>query len=133
MLFRSTDHAPHPYDAKEQEFDYAPFGVVGLETALGLALVELVDTGTLTLPGLVRCLTTNPAVIAHLPGGTLRTGAPGDVVVLDPDATWTVDPAFFFSKSRNTPFTGRTLRGQVRWTLVGGVVVHRMGDRPGLS
>lgn len=129
----ATDHAPHPYDAKEQEFDYAPFGVVGLETALGLALVELVDRGTLTLPQLVRCLTTRPAEIAHLPGGTLRKGAPADVVVLDPDATWTVDPALFFSKSRNTPFTGRKLRGQIRWTLVGGNVVHRMGDRPGLS
>jgi dihydroorotase len=129
----ATDHAPHPYDAKEQEFDYAPFGVVGLETALGIAMVELVERGTLSLPELVRCLTTRPAEIAHLPAGSLKAGSPGDVVVFDPDATWTVDPAFFFSKSRNTPFTGRALRGTVRWTLVAGTVVHRMDDRPGLS
>jgi dihydroorotase len=129
----ATDHAPHPYDAKEQEFDYAPFGVVGLETALGIAMVELVDRGTLGLPALVRCLTSRPAEIAHLPGGSLRAGGPADVAVFDPDATWAVDPAFFFSRSRNTPFAGRTVRGQIRWTLVGGVVVHRMGDRPGLS
>ena len=106
----ATDHAPHPYDAKEQEFDYAPFGVVGLETALGLGLVELVDTGVLTLPGLLRCLSSRPAELAHLPAGTLKQGAAADVTIFDPDATWTVDPAFFFSKSRNTPFTGRSLR-----------------------
>jgi len=129
----ATDHAPHPYDAKEQEFDYAPFGVVGLETALGMAMVELVDRGTLDLPDLVRCLTSRPAAIAHLPGGSLRSGGPADVTVFDPEATWEVDPAFFFSKSRNTPFAGRRVRGQIRWTLVGGIVVHRMGDRPGLS
>jgi dihydroorotase len=125
----ATDHAPHPYDAKEQEFDYAPFGVVGLETALGIAMVELVERGTLTLPELVRCLTTAPADIAHLPAGTLARGAAADVTVFDPAATWTVDPAFFFSKSRNTPFAGKALKGQVRYTIVGGRVVHRMGDR----
>jgi dihydroorotase len=129
----ATDHAPHPYDAKEQEFDYAPFGVVGLETALGLSLTELVETGLLTLPQLVRCLATRPAEVAHLPAGTLKKGAAADVVVFDPSATWTVDPAFFFSKSRNTPFAGRMLTGQVRWTLVGGRVVHRAGDRVGIS
>ena len=121
----ATDHAPHHYDAKEQEFDNAPFGVVGLETALGLALTELVEGGVLTLPQLVRCLSTRPAEIAHLPGGTLAQGAPADVVVFDPAAAWTVDPGRFYSKSRNTPFAGRTLRGLVRWTIVGGAVVHR--------
>jgi dihydroorotase len=120
----ATDHAPHPYDAKEQEFDFAPFGVVGLETALGLAMVELVEPGTLALPELVRRMATRPAEIAHLPGGTLRRGAPADVVVFDPAASWTVEPAAFFSKSRNTPFAGRVLKGRVRWTVVGGLVVH---------
>ena len=72
-----------------------------------------------------------PASLAHLPGGTLRPGQPADVVVFDPAAEWTVDPARFFSKSRNTPFGGRRLRGLVRWTIVGGRVVHRLGDRPG--
>jgi dihydroorotase len=123
----ATDHAPHHYDAKEQEFDNAPFGVVGLETALGVAITELVEGGTLSLAALVRCLSTRPAEVAHLPAGALAPGAPADVVVFDPTAEWTVDPARFFSKSRNTPFAGRKLRGRVRWTLVGGTVVHR-GD-----
>jgi len=121
----ATDHAPHHYDAKEQEFDNAPFGVVGLETALGVAITELVETRVLSLAQLVRCLATRPAEVAHLPAGTLAPGAPADVVVFDPAAAWTVDPARFFSKSRNTPFAGRTLRGLVRWTIVGGGVVHR--------
>ena len=125
----ATDHAPHPYDAKEAEFDNAPFGVVGLETALGVAIVELVERQVLTLPELVRRLSTRPAEIAHLNAGTLRQGAPADVVVFDPAAAWTVDPARFFSKSRNTPFAGRTLRGMVRWTMVGGHIVHRAGAR----
>jgi dihydroorotase len=120
----ATDHAPHPYDAKEQEFDFAPFGVVGLETALGLAMMELVERGILSLAELVRRMATRPAEIAHLPGGTLRPGAPADVVVFDPLAEWAVDPAAFFSKSRNTPFAGRRVRGRVRWTVVGGRVVH---------
>jgi dihydroorotase len=124
----ATDHAPHHYDAKEAEFDFAPFGVVGLETALGVALAELVEPAVLSLPTLVLRLTACPAKIAHLPAGTLAPGAPADVVVFDPAAAWTVVPASFFSKSRNTPFAGRQLRGVVRWTLVGGAIVHRAGD-----
>jgi dihydroorotase len=123
----ATDHAPHPYDAKEQEFDFAPFGVVGLETALGVVMVELVEKGTLTLSELVRRLSTRPAELAHLPGGTLAQGAPADVVVFDPAAPWTVEPGAFFSRSRNTPFAGRILKGRVRWTVVGGRVVHTAG------
>jgi dihydroorotase len=126
----ATDHAPHHYDAKEQEFDNAPFGVVGLETALGVVMTELVDGKVLDLSALVRCLATRPAEIAHLTAGTLAPGAPADVVVFDPAAQWTVEPAGFFSKSRNTPFAGRRLRSRVRWTIVGGAVVHRLGDRP---
>jgi dihydroorotase len=129
----ATDHAPHHYDAKEAEFDNAPFGVVGLETALALAITELVEPGVLTLPRLVERMASGPASLAHLSGGTLRPGQPADVVVFDPAAAWTVDPARFFSKSRNTPFGGRRLRGLVRWTLVGGVVVHTAGDRPDTS
>jgi len=121
----ATDHAPHHYDAKEQEFDNAPFGVVGLETALGIAITELVEGGSLSLPALVRCLSTRPAEVAHLSAGTLAPGAPADVVVFDPAAEWTVAPARFHSKSRNTPFAGRRLRGLVRWTIVGGNVAHR--------
>jgi len=127
----ATDHAPHHYDAKEAEFDNAPFGVVGLETALGLAITELVGPGVLSLPTLIDRMATRPARAFHLPGGTLRPGGPADVVVLDPAAEWVVDPGGFFSKSRNTPFAARRLRGVVRWTLVGGRVVHAAGDRPG--
>jgi dihydroorotase len=93
-----------------------------------VALAELVEPAVLSLPTLVLRLTACPAKIAHLPAGTLAPGAPADVVVFDPAAAWTVVPASFFSKSRNTPFAGRQLRGVVRWTLVGGAIVHRAGD-----
>ncbi|OGU03416.1 MAG: dihydroorotase [Gemmatimonadetes bacterium GWC2_71_10] len=126
----ATDHAPHHYDAKEAAFDDAPFGVVGLETALGIALTELVRPGMLALPALVDLLSRRPARVFNLAAGTLARGAAADVVVFDPAATWTVDPEAFFSKSRNTPFAGRELTGCVRCTAVGGTIVHRMGDRP---
>ncbi|KPJ98732.1 MAG: dihydroorotase [Gemmatimonas sp. SG8_28] len=121
----ATDHAPHHYEAKEREFDDAPFGVVGLETALGLGLSLLVDGGFLTLPALIDRMSTTPARIFHLPGGTLKRGAPADVVIFDPRATWVVDPSRFLSKSRNTPFTGWELRGRVERTMVAGRTVHQ--------
>ena len=121
----ATDHAPHHYDAKEREFDDAPNGIIGLETALGLAVSELVEGGLLTLPELVLRMSTLPARLFHLPGGTLATGAPGDVVVFDPAAEWEVRPERFASKSRNTPFTGRRLRGRAEVTIVGGEVVYQ--------
>ncbi|NIM52335.1 MAG: amidohydrolase family protein [Gemmatimonadales bacterium] len=119
----ATDHAPHHYESKEREFDDAPFGVVGLETALGLGVAELVAGGYLSLPELIARMSTRPADIFHLPGGTLRRGAVADVVVFDADREWVVDPARFRSKSRNTPFAGRTLRGWVERTIVGGQTV----------
>jgi dihydroorotase len=118
-----TDHAPHHYDAKEREFDDAPNGIIGLETALGLALTELVETGLLSLGGLVTRMSVMPARIFSLPGGTLAPGAPADVVVLDPVVEWTVQPEEFFSKSRNTPFGGRRLKGRAETTIVRGQVV----------
>ena len=121
----ATDHAPHHYDAKEREFDDAPNGIIGLETALGLAVSELVESGPLTLPELVLRMSTLPARLFHLPGGTLATGAPGDVVVFDPAAEWVVRPERFSSKSRNTPFAGRRLRGRAEVTVVGGEVVYQ--------
>ncbi|HEU4829278.1 MAG TPA: dihydroorotase [Gemmatimonadales bacterium] len=121
----ATDHAPHHYDAKEREFDDAPNGIIGLETALGLAVTELVESGLLTLPELVLRMSTLPARVFHLPGGTLATGAPGDVVVFDPSVEWEVRPDQFYSKSRNTPFAGRRLRGRVEVTIVGGEVVYQ--------
>jgi dihydroorotase len=120
----ASDHAPHHYDAKEREFDDAPFGIVGLETALGIGL-SLVEAGVLTLPELIRRMSTEPAHVFHLPGGTLAAGSPADVVVLDTGATWTVDVAQFRSKSRNSPFGGRTLKGRVLRTIVGGKTVFQ--------
>jgi dihydroorotase len=116
----ATDHAPHHYQGKEREFDDAPFGVVGLETALGVCMSELVQTGILSLSDMVDRLSCGPARIMGLEGGTLRPGSPADIVVFDPEERWTVDPAQFRSKSRNTPFAGRELRGRVRRTIVGG-------------
>jgi dihydroorotase len=120
-----TDHAPHHYDAKEREFDDAPNGIIGLETALGLAITELVETGILTLVQLVDRLSVAPARIFNLPGGSLAPGGPADVVVLDPAARWVVDPDAFFSKSRNTPFGGRQLVGRAEVTIVRGQVVFQ--------
>jgi dihydroorotase len=119
----ATDHAPHHYDEKEQAFEDAPFGLVGLETALGLAVSQLVEGGVLGLADLIQRMSTAPARAFHLPGGSLRAGAPADVTVFDPSEKWVVDPAEFVSKSRNTPFAGRTLVGRTRLTIVGGRLV----------
>ena len=122
----ASDHAPHAYDEKEAAFDDAPFGIVGLETAFGVAHTELVQGGVLTLPELIHRMSTAPARAFCLSGGTLAAGAPADVVVLDPTAHWTVDPSAFHSKSRNTPFAGRGLIGRATLTVVGGTVVHEL-------
>ena len=121
----ATDHAPHHYDAKEREFDEAPNGIIGLETALGLGLRELVKPGLLSLMELVELMSTRPARIFHLPGGTLATGAPADIVVFDPEVRWKVDPAKLYSKSRNTPWGGEEMVGAVEATLVDGRVVYQ--------
>jgi dihydroorotase len=121
----ATDHAPHHYDAKEREFDDAPNGIIGLETALGLSITELVGRGLLTLPQLLYRMSTAPARIFNLPAGTLATGAPADLVVIDPGVKWTVRPETFLSKSRNTPFAGRELTGRAELTIVRGQVAFR--------
>jgi dihydroorotase len=123
-----TDHAPHHYDAKEREFDDAPNGIIGLETALGLAVTELVETGLLTLVDLINRMSAMPARIFNLAGGTLAPGSAADVVVFDPAERWVVKPEEFFSKSRNTPFGGRELRGRTAVTIVRGNVVYQRGD-----
>jgi dihydroorotase len=120
----ASDHAPHAYDAKEAAFDDAPFGIVGLETAFGIAYSELVQGGVLTLPELLARMSTIPARAFRLSGGTLQPGAPADVVVLDVTTPWTVDPARFYSKSRNSPFSGRSLTGRALLTVVDGAIVH---------
>jgi len=120
----ASDHAPHAYDAKEAAFDDAPFGIVGLETAFGVAHTELVVKGVLTLPELLHRMSTAAAAVFRLPGGTLAPGAAADIVVLDVAARWLVDATAFFSKSRNTPFSGRALTGRAALTIVDGKVIH---------
>lgn len=122
----ATDHAPHHYDEKEAAFTDAPDGIVGLETALGLVLTHVVDEGVIDLAAMVERMSCQPARVFGLPGGTLAPGSVADVTVFDPEARWTVDPARFLSRSRNTPFVGWELRGQVRRTLVGGRTVFRV-------
>jgi dihydroorotase len=121
----ATDHAPHHYDEKEREFADAPNGIVGLETALSVNVTWLVKPGIIDLATLIDRMSTAPARVFHLPGGSLRKGSVGDVTVFDPDATWKVDPKRFVSKGRNTPYAGRELTGHVHYTIVGGRVVHR--------
>ena len=121
----ATDHAPHHYESKERDFDEAPFGITGLETALGLGITELVAPGTISLLDLVRRLSTDAAQIFGLLGGSLTRGTLADIVVFDPDAPWTVTADAFVSRSRNSPFLGRQLVGMVDRTLVGGVTVFQ--------
>jgi dihydroorotase len=125
----ATDHAPHHYDEKEQAFEDAPNGIVGLETALGLSLEELVHTRLIDLSTLIERMSSAPARALSLPGGTLAVGSPADVTIFDPLAEWVVDPVRFVSLSRNTPFTGRKLRGQPVRTIVGGLTVWRREER----
>jgi dihydroorotase len=122
----ATDHAPHHADEKALEYDRAPFGMTGLETAVGLALDRLVHTGVIALPRLVEMLSTNPARVFNLQDrGTLKVGAWGDVTIIDPELTWTFDAARSRSKSRNTPFDGWNMRGAAVATIVGGRIVYR--------
>jgi dihydroorotase len=122
----ATDHAPHHSDEKALEFDHAPFGITGLETAVGLALDRLVNGGRVGLERIVELFSVNPARIFRLEGrGTLKAGAWGDVTVLDPELRWTFDASRSKSKSRNTPFDNWTLHGAAVATIVAGRVVYR--------
>ncbi len=109
----ATDHAPHSIEEKEVEFDAAPFGILGLETALGLVMKQLVHPGILTLPQAIAKMTSNPASILRLQRGVLRKGAAASVTIFDPDVAWTVDKSALKSKSKNTPFDGWNLTGRV--------------------
>jgi dihydroorotase len=123
----ATDHAPHGVLDKQVEFEKGINGVVGLETALGLTLA-LVHEGVLSTRRAVELLTDGPARAFGLPGGHLAPGAPADVTLIDPAVEWTVDAERFFSKSRNTPFHGRRLKGRVTQTWVGGRLVFDNGQ-----
>ncbi len=118
----ATDHAPHSQDEKNVEFDLAPFGIVGLETALSLSL-ELVEKGIITLEEMIKKLTVAPSEIVGIERGTLVPGSIADLVVFDPGMSRTINPEKFFSKSRNTPFSGWELKGLVSYTIVSGKVV----------
>jgi len=120
----ATDHAPHTPTEKNVEFALAPFGVVGLETALAVSLTELVEPGIISLERLVEIMTLAPARLLGLPAGRLRKGGPADVVVFDPNAEWIVDPAGFASRGKNTPFAGRTVRGRIKATLCDGRIAY---------
>jgi dihydroorotase len=122
----ATDHAPHHADEKALEYDRAPFGITGLETAVGLALTELVGKGIIDLARLVELCSVNPAKIFKLKDrGTLKPGSIADITILDPDLEWTFNAADSRSKSRNTPFDGRQFTGAVVAAIVGGRAVYR--------
>ncbi len=123
----ASDHAPHCPHEKEVEFDQAPFGVLGLETELGLFLDVLVhQRKALDLPRIIALLTVNPARLLKLDRGTLSVGAAADVTLIDPDLEWTVDRERSESRSRNTPFHGRKLKGRAVRTIVGGKTVWQI-------
>jgi len=126
----ATDHAPHAADEKRQEFDRAPFGIVGLETCVPLVLDRLVHTGKISLARAVELLSVNPARIIRRAGGTLAEGSVADITVLAPDQSVTIVASALASKSKNTPFDGWTLKGAAAATIVGGRTVY---TNPGVS
>lgn len=121
----ATDHAPHPGSEKMQEFERCPFGIIGLETAIGLTLDDLVHTGKISLNRMVELFTTGPESVMRLGRGTLSTGAPGDVTIFSTDQAWTYDVNQSASRSRNSPFDGRTFRGGPVATVVNGEFVWK--------
>jgi dihydroorotase len=124
----ATDHAPHALEKKMLELDRAPFGIVGLETAVGLAVTRLVEPGRIGWPRLVQALSTRPAEILGINRGTLRPGAVADITLIDPTMSWRVDAGGFASKSGNSPFHGWTLQGRAVATIVGGRVKYRLRE-----
>jgi dihydroorotase len=120
----ATDHAPHAGSEKMQEFESCPFGIIGLETAIGLTFETLVNPGYISLTKMIELFTTGPAHVLRLNRGTLAEGAPGDVTVIDPAREWTYDVNKSQSKSRNSPFHGSKFKGCAVTTIVGGKVVY---------
>jgi len=123
----ATDHAPHTDYEKDKEFDYAPFGIIGLETALPVVLEVLHRQGGFPLEETIALLTLKPARVLGLPAGTLATGAPADVTLFDLGEKWTYDAKAGFSKSSNSPWHGQSLTGRVKTTIVAGRVVYAGG------
>jgi len=123
----ATDHAPHAPEKKLRELDQAPFGIVGLETLIPITVHSLIDPGHLSWPEVIRKLTINPAQLLGIPKGALRPGADADITLIDPEARWTIDPARFRSRSRNTPFAGWSVRGRAHTVIVAGEVRFTLG------
>lgn len=122
----ASDHAPHSEESKDCEFDLAPPGMIGLETTVGLVKTYLIDKGYLTWADAIRKMTSNPARLLNLPGGTLAVGSPADITIINPEKKWTVKAENFLSKSKNSPFIGRKLSGRVEKTILGGKVVFEL-------
>lgn len=120
----ATDHAPHHFDEKDLEFDKAAFGLVGLETALGVILTNVVEKSGLPLNTVIEKMTIGPAKVLGLDMGTLRVGAPADITVIDTNREWIVDKDKFFSKGRNTPFDGFKLKGKAVMTIADGNIIY---------
>ena len=123
----ATDHAPHTDYEKDKEFDYAPNGILGLETALAVSLEILVRKNKFKLPFVIDLLTRKPAQIVKLDAGTLADGAPADVCLFDPNEKWVYDAKAGFSKSSNSPWHGQTLQGRVKTTIVSGKLTYHNG------
>ena len=123
----ATDHAPHTDYEKDKEFDYAPNGIIGLETALPVTLDILVRKNKFKLPFVIDLMTRRPARLINLPGGTLALGAEADICIFDPAEKWLYDAKVGFSKSSNSPWSGQTLTGRVKTTIVGGRIVFSGG------
>ena len=122
-----TDHAPHSAEEKARPLTEAPSGMVGLETSLAVTLTALYHTGKMSLSDILRKMTINPACILRVGTGRLAIGAEADLTIFDPNEAWVVDPAKFASKGRNTPYAGQTLKGKVKYTIVGGNIIYREG------
>lgn len=122
-----TDHAPHTAEEKAIGLEKAPSGMVGLETSLGITLTQLYHTGEMTLPEIIAKMTVNPARILNLDCGRLSAGSAADLTIFDPNEEWVVDAEKFASKGRNTPFNGKTLKGKVKYTIVGGKIIYQDG------
>ena len=122
-----TDHAPHSAEEKARPLAESPSGMVGLETSLAVTLTALYHTGKMSLSDILRKMTINPACILRVGTGRLAIGAEADLTIFDPNEAWVVDPAKFASKGRNTPYAGQTLKGKVKYTIVGGNIIYREG------
>jgi dihydroorotase len=123
----ATDHAPHAPEKKMREFDLTPNGIIGLETFLPICIRALIDTKLLTWEQMIAKMTVNPAHVLSIDRGTLQSWRMADVTVIDPDAEWTIDPAKFYSKSRNCPFAGWRVRGRADVVIVGGKIRYENG------